>query len=164
MNTVQINSDVDVNDVAIEQHAIVRNAVTDHFVHTRAHALWVPVIVQRAWVATHFNREVMNEDVDLIGGDARAHHLAGATKNFCSSKTSNTHALDDLRSLHTRLIVAWRVTGLCIWRLADGVGYVAHWADDAGLNTAFCALAATLVFTATSHQHGSFDAGRVSGT
>ena len=150
MHAIQKDGDVEVDDVAIFQDAIVRNAVTDHFVHTCAHALWIVVIIERARIATHLNREVVNKNIDFVGGDTGANKLACSTKNLFRRDTSNTHALNNFRSLDASLFQTRNNTSGCIGRRCDVCRHDTHRTDDAWLDATLGALVATLVFAATA--------------
>ena len=53
------------------QRPVVGDAVADHLVDRRAHALRVPVVVERAGVGAALDVEVVHEHVDLVGRDPR---------------------------------------------------------------------------------------------
>ena len=69
MDTFAIQRDVDVDDVAFGQRAGVGDAVADHFVDGGAHRLRVAAVVERARVATRLDAEVVDDAIDLVGGD-----------------------------------------------------------------------------------------------
>ena len=74
--------------------------MANDFVQAGAHALWVAVVVQRAWIRTATNRFIVNEDVDVVGGHPRLDDLARHPKDVGGHVARVAHALDDLRCLY----------------------------------------------------------------
>ena len=57
--------------------------------------------------------------VDLVGGDAGAHHLAGQAQHLGGDRAGVAHALDDLGRLDPRLGPAIGTAGLGVRRAGD---------------------------------------------
>ena len=106
------------------------------------------VIVERTWVCAAFNREIMNEDVDVVRGHARLNIFAGKSQDVGGHVARVTHAFDDVGSLDARFVPARNFTGVGVRRLDDVCGDGTHGGDDAGSNATFESFVATLVFTA----------------
>ena len=68
-----------------------------------AHALREAVVVERARVGVALDAQLVHVLVDLVGGDARAHHLAGQAQHLGGDGAGVAHALDDLGRLDPRL-------------------------------------------------------------
>ena len=72
VHAVDVRGDVDVEDVAVLQHAGVGDAVADDLVGRRAHALREAVVVERGRIGVALDVQLVDVGVDLVGGDARA--------------------------------------------------------------------------------------------
>jgi hypothetical protein len=59
------------------------------------------VVIQWAWIATHLNGEIVNKDVNFIGGDSGANKLTSTAQNLGCCGASNTHALNDIGTLYS---------------------------------------------------------------
>ncbi|MEY4361526.1 MAG: hypothetical protein RL391_832, partial [Actinomycetota bacterium] len=85
---------VEVDDVAIVENRGVRDAVADHLIEGCAHALRVAVVVERAWIRTTLDREIVDENIDVVGGDTGFHEFSGEPKDVGRHGAGMTHALD----------------------------------------------------------------------
>ena len=83
--------------------------------------------------------------VDLVGGDAGAHDLAGEAQDLGGDGARPAHPGDDLRRLDARLVPRDRDAGVGVRRPADVVGHGAHRRHDAGQDPALRPLVAALV-------------------
>jgi hypothetical protein len=63
---------VDVDDVAVAQDLFPGDAVADHVVHGRAHALREAPVFQRGGVGTALHRVLVHDVVDVVGRHARS--------------------------------------------------------------------------------------------
>lgn len=121
--------------------------MTDDFVDAGADALRVAVVVERTRVTTHLDGEVVDEDVDLVGGDAGANNLSGTSQNLCGGCTGLAHLGDDLGRLDAILCNARNDSGVRVRRTEDVRGHGTHGAHDARLDATLGALVTTLVLT-----------------
>ncbi len=128
--------------------------MADHFVHTGTHALRIPVIIERAWVCTTFNGEVVHEDIDFFCRYTGLHHFTCTAQNVSGHHARMTHALDDVGSLHTRLVSALHHTGIGVMRLCNVARHWPHRADHTRLNATFRTLVTPLVLTTTAAPAG----------
>jgi len=103
------------------------------------------VIVERAWVCTTLDGEIVYENVNVVGGHAWLHVLAGKSQDIGGHIARVTHALDDVGSLHTRFIPTRNFTGVGVRGLADVCGNGAHGGDVARSNSTFKSFVAALV-------------------
>ena len=70
VHAVDVDGDVEVDDVALDERAVVGDAVADHFVHRRAHRLREVLVAERARVDAACDVRLVRDAVDLVGGDA----------------------------------------------------------------------------------------------
>jgi hypothetical protein len=70
VHAVQVRGDVDVHDVAVADHGVVRDAVADHLVERRAQRLRVPAVAERARVRAVGDQVLVTDPVQLVGGDS----------------------------------------------------------------------------------------------
>ena len=96
VDAVDVGRDVEVEDVAVLQHPGVGDAVADDLVRRRAHALREAVVVERRRVGVALDVQLVDVLVDLVGGDVRAHHLAGEAQDLGGDGAGPAHAGDDL--------------------------------------------------------------------
>ena len=106
------------------------------------------MIVERTWICAAFNGEIVNKDVDVVGGHAWLNVFAGKSQDIDGHIAGITHALDDVGSLDARFVPARHFTSVAIRRLDDVCGDGAHGGDDPGSNATFETFVATLVLTA----------------
>ena len=128
--------------------------MADDLIHAGADALWVPVVIEWARVCATFNGEVVDENVDLFGGDTWLHHLTSSSQNVRGHNTCMSHAFDDFGSLDARFIGALHHTRVGVMGLCDVAWHRAHRADHAGLNTSLGSLVTPLVLTTTATPAG----------
>ena len=150
MHAIHVTRDVEVNDVAVLQHARIGNAMANHFVHRSAHTLWVTRIIQWTRVRAALNAQVVHIHINFIGGDSWTNKLSGKPEYFGSSRTCNAHALDNFRRLHCGFLPTRDLAGLCVRRLHNVFRNSSHWTDGAWLYTTFCCFMATFVLTSTA--------------
>src|SRR5690606_17199398 len=79
---VQQAGHVDVDDVAFPQDLRPGNAVADHVVDRRAHRFGKAVVVQGRGVSPGLDGRLVDEGVDVVGGDAGLHEFARADEDF----------------------------------------------------------------------------------
>jgi len=68
---VEDEGDVDIDDVALTQRFVARNAVADHVIDRGAGRLAVAAIHQRRWHGAVVEAEFVHQPVDTLGRDAR---------------------------------------------------------------------------------------------
>ena len=142
----------------------VGDAVADHLVDRRAHALREAVVVERRRVGVALDVQLVDVHVDLVGGDAGPHHLAGQAQDLGGDGAGVAHPLDDLGRLDPRLVP--RGPGRRCRRTAAGRCAPARSAS--GLTTPGSTrpserLWQRLYLRPLPHQHGSLACGRVVG-
>ena len=99
VDAADVGGDVEVEDVAVLQHPGVGDAVADDLVGRRAHALREAVVVERRRVGVALDVQLVDVRVDLVGGDARAHELAGQAQDLGGDGAGAPHPGDDLGRL-----------------------------------------------------------------
>ena len=77
VDAVDVDRDVEVHDVAVDQGAVVRDAVADDLVDRRAHRLREAAVPQRAGVDPARHVGLVRDAVELVGGDADRDRGAG---------------------------------------------------------------------------------------
>ena len=117
-----IHGDVDVDDVAVAQLVAVGDAVADDLVDRRTHRLAEPSIVEWRRIRAAANRLVVDDLVDLVGGDARLDERAGVDQHFCGHRAGPTHRVELGGSAREGRNARARVAGLGVGRLAIDVG------------------------------------------
>ena len=140
------DGDVEVDDVAVLQRPGVGDAVADDLVDRRADALGEAVVVERARVGAALDGEVVDEDVDLVGGDAgRAparRRGAGPRRPAAPARRIRSMSSGDLTS------GSFQRGGMPVSAYggrAMAAGHAAHRADLAGDDPALERLVAPLV-------------------
>jgi hypothetical protein len=94
--------DVDVDDVAILERAVVGDAVTDDFVDAGAYRLREVAITQRRGIGAVVKHELVGDPIELIGGDAGCDRLGGALHRLRRDASGDPHLLDGLSVLDLR--------------------------------------------------------------
>ena len=94
MMTFTIHGDVDVDDVAVLERAIVRNAVANDLVDRRANRLAKSTVVERRRIRVVCHSGCKCGAVELIGRHAWLHHCSAHLQHFASQAASAPHALD----------------------------------------------------------------------
>lgn len=104
-----INTDIQIDNIAILQWSIVWNPMTDHFVdrtiremslnivkglQLRAERFGKPAIVEWRWICILRNDVIMNGFINLVGGHTSPNHGVSEIQSFSSNKTSLSHGLD----------------------------------------------------------------------
>ena len=143
----------------------VGDAVADHLVHRGAHALRVAVVVERRRVAVALDVQLVHVGVDLVGGDARAHPLAGEAEDLggepCRRRACGRSSSGDLtRGSSQRADVA----GVGVRRPGDVRRHRCASADDPpGSTRPSVRLWQRLYLRPLPHQHGSLAWGSTAG-
>jgi len=79
MPTIENNGHIDIDDIAVDQRPIPRNAMADHVIDRGAGGFGIAAIAQRRRCRAMRQGEVMAKLVQLPGGDAgqdmRADHI-----------------------------------------------------------------------------------------
>ena len=88
--------DIDVDDVAVLQYPLLRDAVADHFVDAGADALGETSVVQRGGHRVLGQGELVDQAIDVLGGDPR--HDVGPDHHQCLGRqlAGRTHLPDFL--------------------------------------------------------------------
>ena len=100
VDAVEVDRDVEVADVAVDQRAVVGDAVADHLVDRGAQRLREAVVVERARVAPALDARLVADRVELVGGDPRTDGGAGEREHLAGGAPGAPHALDDIGALH----------------------------------------------------------------
>src|SRR5690606_33260576 len=85
---------VDGDDVSVLKPAGARDPVADHLVHGRADALGKSAVVQRRWSRAEPERVLMDEIVDILGGDTRLDHRADSAESVGGERADLAHELN----------------------------------------------------------------------
>ena len=109
VHAVEIGGDVDVDDVAVLQRAVVGDAVADHLVDRGADRLGVAVVVEGRGVGAPVDVRLMGDAVELVGRDARGHGRAGERQHLGRHPAGDAHAGDHVRRLDHGLVPADRL-------------------------------------------------------
>jgi hypothetical protein len=115
VDAVQEDRDVDVDDVSVGQGPAVGDAVADDLVDGRTHRLEIAAVVERARVPTPGDGGLVDDGVDLVGGDAGPHRTSGLDEDLGCSRPCPAHPLDLVGGAHRRRPCRSRIT-------AGGVG------------------------------------------
>ncbi|MEY4165854.1 MAG: hypothetical protein RL419_1696, partial [Actinomycetota bacterium] len=107
-----------------------------------------------ARVCATFNGEVVHENVDLFGGNARLHDVASPSQNVGRHDACMSHAFDDIGCLDASFVGALHHTGVGIVGLYDVARHRTHGADHARLNASLGSLVTPLVLTTTAAPAG----------
>jgi len=94
MDALEIHGHVDVDDVAVDQGAVVGNPVADDLVDRRAHRLGVAPVVEGARVGPPGDALGVDQLVELVCGDARGHGRAGGGQDLCRDPTRLAASLE----------------------------------------------------------------------
>ena len=131
---------------------------------TLVHTLFgIAVVVERAGVGAALDGGLVDEHVDLVGGDAGADDLAGQAQDLGRHDAGVAHALDDVGRLHPRLGPSRCLAGGRVGRAFDVVGHAAHGADLALQHPTLEGLVAALVLAATAAPAGVVGLGQHGG-
>lgn len=94
-----------------------------------------------------FDREVVDEDVDVVRGDSWTYELTCQLQDLGCETPSLTHSLDDVRGLDVGLVPLAHLTGVCIRGFGDVLWDRSHGRDDAGGDPSFDRAMTALVLT-----------------
>ena len=100
VHAVEIDRDVAVDDVAVEQRAVVGDAVADHLVDRRAQRLREALVVQRARVAAARDARLVADAVELVGGHADLHRVGELEQDLAPGVAGGAHAIGELVGRH----------------------------------------------------------------
>ena len=75
VHAVQVDRDIAVDDVAVDEHAVVRDAVADHLIDRRAQRLREALVMQRARIAAAGDTCLVANAIELVGRDAGPHGI-----------------------------------------------------------------------------------------
>mmetsp|Transcript_5093 Transcript_5093/g.19703 ORF Transcript_5093/g.19703 Transcript_5093/m.19703 type:complete len:293 (+) Transcript_5093:306-1184(+) len=111
---VQVHRDVNIYDISVQDHRVVRDSVTDALVQARAHALRKPAVVQRARIRPRRDRHRVHRLVDVVrrrrpGRD----HLFRHVQHLRRESSRASHPLDVRRRrlhLHDAVVVLGQVS------------------------------------------------------
>ena len=90
VHAVEVRGDVDVDDVAVLDHAAVRDAVADHLVDAGAQRLREAAVAERRGVGAVVAEELVADPVELVGGDARARRAGRPSCSACAASRPAT--------------------------------------------------------------------------
>ena len=96
---VQDHRDVDVQDVAVLQPPLSRNAVAYLMVDRDAGRLGIAPVVERGRCGAALQDEVVTAAVELARGDARPHVLGDHVEHLGGEPAGATHAGERLRAV-----------------------------------------------------------------
>src|SRR5215469_5808425 len=96
MDAIDIGSDIDVDDVAVANRRVVRDAVADHLVERGAQRLREGPVAQRAGIGTMITEEIVADAIQLVGGHAGGHMPADLHQGLGRDPPGYPHALDRL--------------------------------------------------------------------
>ena len=100
VHAVEIDRDVAVDDVAVEQRAVVGDAVADHFVDRGAQRLRESLVVQRARVAAARDARLVADAVELVGRHADLHRVGELEQDLAPGAARGAHAVGELVGRH----------------------------------------------------------------
>ncbi len=96
MHAVQIDRDVAVDDVAVEQRAVVGDAVADDLVDRGAHRLRESLVVQRARIAAARDARLVADAIELVGRHADLHRVGQLEQDLAPGPAGGAHAVGEL--------------------------------------------------------------------
>ena len=96
VHAVQVDRDVAVDDVAVEERAVVGDAVADHLVDRRAQRLREALVVQRARVAAARDARLVADAVELVGRHADLHRVGELEQDLAPGAARGAHAVGEL--------------------------------------------------------------------
>ena len=91
-----VEGDVEVEDVAVDEDALVGNAVADDLVERCADGLGEEVVVQGRRVRVALDAGVVYDLIEVVGGDAGTDGGSGNVENLTSEAADLAHALTTL--------------------------------------------------------------------
>ncbi|VXA81772.1 conserved hypothetical protein [Aeromonas veronii] len=98
--TILDNGDIQVDDVAIAQLLVVRDAVTDHIVHRGADGFGEAVVVERSWNRLlYVDNIVVAEGVQFVSGDASFDMGRNHDQHIGGQLAGNAHLFNLFRCL-----------------------------------------------------------------
>ena len=124
--------DVDVHDVAVGDHRVIRDPVADRLVERRAERFGVPAVAERARVGAVVAEELVPDAVQFVGGDAGRHVPADLGQGAGREPPGNPHARDRLGILDVGL-AGFRVPPAHVLRGHDVRGHLSQRGNPAGL-------------------------------
>ena len=98
--------DVDIDDVAVSDHRVVRDAVADDLVQRGAQRLGEAAVAEGAGVGAMVDQELMADPVQLVGGDAGRDVPPDLGQCLRGEPAGHPHPLDRLGVLDVALAEA----------------------------------------------------------
>ena len=98
MPAVQDHGDVDIDDVAVAQRLVVRDAVADDMIDRGAERVAIAAIAQAGGNAAMGDDVVIGQLVERGGGDARLHLRHQQVQHFGGQPAGPAHALEIRRA------------------------------------------------------------------
>lgn len=74
MHVFIIDGNVEIDNVAFLQRAVIRDSMANHFIDRRANGLWELPVVQRGGIGSFFDDELMDGLVYRLSCDSRLDH------------------------------------------------------------------------------------------
>ena len=94
MKAVLDDGYVHVDDIAVLQDPVARDAMADHMVHRRADGFGEATVVQGGrYRMLHVDNEFMTDPVQFIGADARLHVRADHVQYVCGQPSRQPHGI-----------------------------------------------------------------------
>ncbi|KAH3667965.1 hypothetical protein OGAPHI_001719 [Ogataea philodendri] len=94
VESVFVDRDVQIHNVAVLQRSLVGYSVTNHLIHRSTQRFWIVVVVIRRWISSSFDGFLMDDLIDLISSNPWSDGSSGSIQNLSSQLVDDSHLLD----------------------------------------------------------------------